>query len=306
MIKLIATEDKKTAEQLSSENIEKLSHAHFAKLLKHKSIHVNGKIIKKDISLSKGDILELFIEDLFYDLILDPDVIYEDENMIIFNKPSGMSCEYPEDPEERTVLSIAETMMRQSDEYNPDILTVPYLCTPHARQIGGLTVVAKDENTYLAFSEAIRQRRIRRFYTALTVGIPPRHKGELHSYIVTNAKKEAVKVQDVPGNMAQPAVTRYSVIAADKEAARVEIEPVTNIPLQIQAQFKYIGHPILGCQKFADRSANNRFGIFGDSLWLKRLEFCVGENNELSYLNGASFSITKAALPYISAALEEE
>lgn len=117
----------------------------FAKLLKHKSIHVNGKIIKKVSRLSKGDILELFIEDLFYDLILDPDVIYEDENMIIFNKPSGMSCEYPEDPEERTVLSIAETMMRQSDEYNPDILTVPYLCTPHARQIGGLTVVAKDE-----------------------------------------------------------------------------------------------------------------------------------------------------------------
>ncbi|MFR9208267.1 MAG: hypothetical protein ACLVKR_08105, partial [Lachnospiraceae bacterium] len=165
MIKLIATDDKKTAEQLLSENIEKLSHTHYSKLLKHKSVHVNGKIIKKDAPLNKGDILELFIEDLFYDLILDPEVIYEDENMIIFNKPSGMSCEYPEDPEERTVLSIAETMMRQSGEYNPDILTVPYLCTPHARQIGGLTVVAKDENTYLAFSEAIRQRRIRRFYT---------------------------------------------------------------------------------------------------------------------------------------------
>ena len=300
MIRFTANDASSTAEELCKQNIAGLSHENFTKMLKRKGVHVNGSIVKKDCQLKDGDIVEAFVEDAFPELIEEPQIVYEDENLIIYNKPTGMPCEYAQSDDEMTLLSLAEKRMKDKQEYNPDILVVPYLCTPHIKSVGGLTVIAKDENTFLTFTQAVRQRRIRRFYAALTAGVPPRHKGELHNYIVSNIKRGLIKVQDVPGNMAQPAVTRYSVLSSSKDIALVDIEPVTNIPEQIQAQFEYIDCPILGSQKFADRHMNNRYGIFNDALWLKKIEFCVGENNALSYLNGASFSCTKIDLPYIS------
>ncbi len=285
MIKITA-EDAQNALELA--NQAGVDEADFKHLLKNRCVHLNGNFIKKDCELQAGDILELFVEEELPELIPAPQIVYEDENLIIFNKPAGIACDYSPDGG-RTLMLLAEEQMRSRGEYNAGLLILPYLCTPIDQFTGGLVVVAKDENVFKAACEAVRQRRLRRFYTGITACSPVRDEAELHSFMTVNNKKDSVKIQDRPGNMAQPVVTRYRVTSRVGDFCRVEAEPVTSKPHQLRAQFSHMDAPFLGDEDFGYHSINRKMGLTYESLWLTRLEFCVGENNILSYLDGRVF-----------------
>lgn len=299
MIKIPAPENSSslTVEELVISSVSGLTQPQFKKLLKNKSIHINGSIANKKNLITPGDIIEVFIEDLFPELALHPSIIYEDENIIIYRKPAGVPCGYPLD-NETTVLSSAEAHMRENQEYNPDILNIPYLITPLDDLTGGLVLIAKDDNIYSLLSVAIHQRRIRRFYTAVAASVPKHGSGELHNYMISSPKKEIYKIQDTPGNKAQPVVTRYKELSSHSDLSVIEVEPITDKPMQIQAQLAHINCPVLGDEILGDHSLNKRYGVWSDALWQTRLLFNVGKNDILAYLDGISFSC-EADLPIL-------
>ena len=285
MIKITAAKGC-TALELSAE--AGVGEADFKHLLKCRCVHINGGFIKKDTELNAGDVMELFVAEELPELIADPETVYEDENLLIFNKPAGMPCDYSPDGK-RTLMLIAEEQMRSRGEFDPELLTIPYLCTPIDRFTGGLVLIAKDENVFKTACEAVRQRRLRRFYTGITACPPKKDAGELHDFMIINYKKDVVKIQDKPGNMAQPVVTRYKVLSNEGGFCRVEAEPVTAKPHQLRAQFAHMDAPFLGDEDFGMHGINKKLGLSYEALWLTRLEFCVGENNLLSYLDGRRF-----------------
>ncbi len=298
-------EDSTTATKFAQTRLPGLTDEKLKKLFKIKAMHKNGEPLKKDAPLAPGDILELFTEGVFDEYTPAPVTVYEDENIIIYNKPCGMACDYPHEKREVTVLTFAEEHMRKTGEYNRDILAVPYLCTPLDRYTGGLVLIAKDENVFLTVSEALKQRRIRRFFTLLVCGNTLKASGELHHHIITNSKKDTVKIQNSPGNMSLPVVTRYRVKTSNHILTVIEAEPVTDRLHQIRAQFQFADMPILGDEEFGNRKNNAKYGIHHECLNETRFEFCVGQHSILSYLDGKKFEIGYDALPYFPGLIYE-
>ncbi len=291
MIKITAAEGiaDTTAEELALKTLWGMTQPQFKKLLKNKSIHINGEVLKKSIPVAPGDVMEIFVEDLYPQLAEKPEIVYEDENMLIYRKPAGVPCGYAEG-DEVTVLTMAEAHMKENKEYNPDILSLPYLVTPLDDASGGLVLIAKDDHIYTTLTAAMRERRLGRFYTALTARIPRHGERELHHYMISNPKKEIYKLQDQPGNKALPVVTRIKELAFTQALSLIEAEPITDRPMQIRTQLAHTDCPVLGDEFYGDHSLNKKFGIWTPVLWQTKLTFYFGESSILSYLNGKSFS----------------
>ena len=273
-----------------------ITEAQLKKLFKDKCIRIDGVTHKKDTEVSEGSIIEIQFEELRPDLIDRPTVVYEDENLLILNKPRGVSCEYTEKDVPST-LRFADERMKTAGEYNADILAIAYPATVIDPTTGGLVIVAKDEKVYSCIAEAVRQRRIRRFFTAITKK-PPMHLGELRGYMLTNKKTGAVKLSGKAGNMSQPVMTRLSVKESYDELALIEAEPLTNKPHQVRAMLAHCGAAVLGDTLFGDAAINKKYGVWQEALWLTKITFLVGENSMLSYLNNKSFEC-EAVMPYI-------
>ncbi|MDD2679361.1 MAG: RluA family pseudouridine synthase [Candidatus Omnitrophica bacterium] len=147
-------------------------------------------------------------------------IVYEDQWLLVVDKPSGLLTVPTPKNEQRTLTSILNL----------------YPCHRLDRETSGLIIYAKDKSTQQKMMDAFRQRRVNKAYTAFVRGAPPKNQGEIKNRI------EGLS-----------ATTRYKVIAKRKDFAIVEVNPLTGRTNQIRIHFKQLGHPILGEAKYAFR-----------------------------------------------------
>lgn len=147
-------------------------------------------------------------------------IIYEDEWLLVADKPSGLLTVPTPKNEQRTLTSILNLLP----------------CHRLDRETSGLIIYAKTRAVQQKMMEGFRQRKVKKTYVAFVRGAPYKDQGEIKNRI------EGLN-----------ALTRYKVIAKRKEFAIVEINPLSGRTNQIRIHFKQIGHPILGEDKFAFR-----------------------------------------------------
>ena len=147
-------------------------------------------------------------------------IAYEDQWLLIVDKPSGLLTVPTPKNEKRTLTSILNL----------------YPCHRLDRETSGLIIYAKDKGTQQKMMDEFRNRRIKKAYLAFVRGIPQKNQGEIKNRI------EGLSAQ-----------TRYKVIEKRKDFAILEINPLTGRTNQIRIHLKQIGHPILGESKFAFR-----------------------------------------------------
>ena len=147
-------------------------------------------------------------------------IAYEDQWLLVVDKPSGLLTVPTPKNEKRTLTSILNL----------------YPCHRLDRETSGLIIYAKDKGTQQKMMDEFRSRRIKKTYLAFVRGIPKKNQGEI---------KNRIK-----GLSAQ---THYKVIEKRKDFAILEINPLTGRTNQIRIHLKQIGHPILGESKFAFR-----------------------------------------------------
>ena len=146
---------------------------------------------------------------------------------------------------------------------------------------------ALGERAEKALLDAFRQRRTKKIYHALCVGVFAQSQGKLCAYLKKNEEKALVKIFNAPVAGAERIITEYKVLETRENVTKVEITLHTGKTHQIRAHFAYIGCPVLGDMKYGNEIENKKRNISRQCLVAKRLSFSL--IGELAYLNGKTF-----------------
>ena len=271
--------------------------------IRKKRIKVNGKRCEQNYMLCQGDVLELYINDEFFDrspkenefMDLKPEVniVYEDENIILADKRPGVLCHEDESESKNTLINNIKAYLYQKKEYDPqnENSFAPALCNRIDRNTGGIVIAAKNAMTLRIINEKIKLREIKKFYLCLVKGIPKNKKATLKDYLVKNEDQNRVYIHSKPTNDAKTIITKYRVLKEGKLTSLLEVELMTGRTHQIRAHMAYIGHPLAGDGKYGTNEFNKKVNMKHQALYSYKLKFAFSDENELSYLNGKTFEV---------------
>ena len=274
------------------------------KYLRLKRIKCNGKRVERDTRLKAGDVLQLYINDEFFDepkpenaylTISAPklNVLYEDEQILLVDKKPGQAV-HPHDGAEygRTLIDHIQAYLYAKGEWKPreEHAFAPALCNRIDRNTGGIVIAAKTAEALRVMNQKIKDRELEKFYLCVVHGVPSPRQGELRGYLFKDAVKNRVYVTQKPQKGAKTAITRYRTLQSRNGLSLVECELVTGRTHQIRAMMAHNGTPLLGDGKYGklDKGCDRSF----QALYSYRLRFCfTTDAGCLAYLNGRSFQV---------------
>lgn len=276
------------------------------KYIRIKRIKVNRKRAEISTILKVGDIVDMYINDEFfvkpetrYDFTgasKNIDIIYEDENIILLNKKTGLLC-HPDDKEYvDTLITRLKRYLYDKGEYKPDdeASFTPALVNRIDRNTGGIVIAAKNAESLRIMNAQMKKRNLRKFYLCVVHGILEREQGLLEGYLTKDEKKNLVKVSKNHTDGSKEIRTKYKAVIKDfeNELTLTEVELLTGRTHQIRAHFASIGHPLLGDGKYGTNKLNKDFGYKKQFLYSYKLIFNFDdEAGILSYLNGRCFEV---------------
>ena len=274
------------------------------KYIRLKRIKCNGGRAQRDTRLNTGDVLQLYINDEFFDqpsqenaylTVAAPklNIVYEDAHILLVDKRPGLAV-HPHDGAEygRTLIDHIQSYLYQKREWRPreENSFAPALCNRIDRNTGGIVIAAKTAEALRVMNQKIKDRELDKRYLAIVEGTPKPQKGRLKGYLFKDEKKNRVFVTDKMQPGAKTCQTNYQVLASRNGLSLVECELITGRTHQIRAQFAHAGHPLLGDGKYG--KLDKRFDRNYQALYSYKLTFTfTTEAGELEYLNGKSFRV---------------
>lgn len=252
---------------------------------KRRDVKRGGARLGATDTVSGGDLLRVFLpKAALKESAPQLDVVYEDERVLLVNKPQGLSVSEDEGGGD-TLLSRARRYLAARGE---DAAALS-LCHRLDNKTGGLLLLAKDEEALEAAEEAFRLRTIHKTYTCRVVGCPKPREAVLTAYLLKDAERARVRILDHPFPGAQKIVTGYRVLATEAGFSRLSVDLITGRTHQIRAHLAFIGCPIVGDDKYGLRDVNRAARARGQQLWATRMELHAG--GALSYLDGRAFEV---------------
>ena len=185
---------------------EGLSCSLFYKTLRKKDIKVNGKRISENIEVLKDDVVEIYVEDQFLLKTFALDIVDEDENILIVNKPIHLE-----------VISNTENdLTKEVQKKYPSLEdSFPYPCHRLDRNTSGLVLYAKNQMALDILNEKIEKHEILKFYQCTVVGILDKKQATLKDYLFKDCKKSIVHIRSTPKPGYKEIITSYKVINED-------------------------------------------------------------------------------------------
>ena len=278
------------------------------KSIRLKKIKINRKRAENNTILQEGDTIQCFLAEEFFEkkanehsfesITVKLDIIYEDENIMLLNKRPGVSVHEDEDGSTNTLITHIQAYLYQKGEYNPDAEQSfsPALCNRIDRNTGGIVIAAKNAESLRVMNEKIKYREIDKFYLAAVHGIPEPERATIKGWLIKDDKQNIVRVYEKnPPRGAKEIITKYKVVAKQKDSALIEVELLTGRTHQIRAHMAYIGHPLIGDGKYGINKNDRAKGYKYQALYSYRLRFSFDTANPtcLDYLNGKEFKIPK-------------
>ena len=272
------------------------------KYIRLKCIRVNGVHGKADTVLHRGDQLKFYISDEFFEKAPSADltrvkpsfgVIYEDEHVILMDKPVGLICQ-PDDRETYNTLAnqLISYLIRKG-EYDPaaENAFVPALCNRIDRNTQGIVIGAKTSAALMILNEKIKVREIDKYYQCLVFGRPRPAEGDFSAYLRKDAASNTVTVTDNPLKGSKEIRTAYRTLASDGKVSLLEVKLYTGRTHQIRAHMAHLGHPLLGDTKYGTAAQNKDLPFKFQALSSCRITFSFSTDAGcLNYLQGKSFS----------------
>ena len=274
------------------------------KYIRIKRIKCNGARTERDARLKEGDVLQLYINDEFFDkprednaylTVANPklNIVYEDEHILLVDKRPGLPV-HPHDGAEfgKTLIDHIQAYLYQKKEWRPreENSFTPSLCNRIDRNTGGIVIAAKTADALRIMNQKIKDRELDKRYLAIVEGTPKPRDGSLKGYLFKDAKMNKVFVTDRHQPGAKTCQTNYKSLANAQGLTLVECELITGRTHQIRAQFAHAGHPLLGDGKYG--KLDKRFDRNYQALYSYKLTFTFSTDaGALEHLNGKSFQV---------------
>ena len=274
------------------------------KYIRLKRIKVNGKRAEISTRLNVGDVVDMYINDEFfeksetrYDFMSASksiDIIYEDENIILLNKKTGL-LSHPDDNEYvDTLITRVKRYLFEKGEFRPDDENsfTPALVNRIDRNTSGIVIAAKTAEALRVLNQKMKDRELHKIYLCVIHGTPKEKSATLEGYLVKDEKKNKVFVSKKKTEGAKIIRTKYTVLKSKNGLSLLEVDLLTGRTHQIRAHFASIGHPLLGDGKYGTNALNKKSGLKKQCLCSYKLIFdFTTDAGGLEYLNKKEFEI---------------
>lgn len=252
-----------------SEKISNLSRTSIQKLIKEKLVFVNGKNIKPNVILEIGDEITVSIPDKKEITLVAEDIalniVYEDDYIIIINKPRNMVVHPAAGNEEHTLVNalLNHCKLSMINSERPGIV--------HRldKDTTGLIICAKDDETHLKLVEMFANREVKKKYLAICNGSFSKENGLIDKPIGRDEKDR--KKMSVKSKSGKEALTEYNVLTSNLKYSLVDVTLHTGRTHQIRVHFSSLNHPIVGDEIYGNK--NEKIKATGQMLHSYYLEF---------------------------------
>ena len=271
MEKIIAEMENVRLDAYIAQKCENLSRTMIQKLIEDGEILVNGQEKKISYKTKQGDVIEIHIPEAkeinlkAQDIPLD--VVYEDDDIIVVNKPKGMVVHPANGNPDGTLVNAVMSLCKGSlsgigGEIRPGIV--------HRldKDTSGLIIIAKNDVAHINLSKQIKDRRVKKIYIALVKGNVSENEATINMPIGRSNKDRKKMAVRKDG---KEAITHFKVLKRYGKYTLLELKIDTGRTHQIRVHMAEIGHPVVGDMIYSN--GKNEFGIEGQMLHAKSLDF---------------------------------
>ena len=275
---------------------EELSRSYVQRLIEEGKVVCNGKKVRTCVKICPGDEIVITLPPP-QELEVEPediplDVVFEDEEMMVINKPKGMVV-HPANGNESGTLVNAVLFHAKGKLSGINGVIRPGIVHRLDKDTSGLIVVAKTNEAHLSLAEQIKEKTCRRVYVCLVRGNLREDEGTVNAPIgrhPTQRKKMCVTEKN-----SRTAVTHYKVLERFGEYTFVECRLETGRTHQIRVHMQHIGHPVIGDEVYS--GSKNPFGLHTQALHAVEIGF-------VHPLSGEQMSFSCPIPDYMEAILE--
>lgn len=233
-------EEKYRLDHLLMQKYKSYNRSSLQKFIELGYVTVNGEVARKSNQKFTEDAkISLVVPEELKNADLSPEVIYEDENVLVVNKPAGL-------------LSMAK------GEYCPEKTLEDYGLVVHRldRDTSGVVILAKSEEVQSFLRRQFQERKTHKIYEAIVNGRPKLDEARIDLPIARDLKRHATFRVDPSGRASE---TFYKVLRSDGEHSVLELRPTTGRTHQLRVHLKYIGCPIVGDVVYGIESADRLY-----------------------------------------------
>lgn len=284
MRKIIVDKNNKKVVNFIKSKFNNLSESAIYKALRQKDIRVNDIKISENIPVNIGDEITLYIKDdiLFRQkMSIKKDmIIYDDENIVIVNKPKGILVQGSEND-----IGLDKLIC---DYFNSQKLRP---CHRLDRNTSGAIIFAKDSESENIILDMIKNHEIKKYYKCLVYGHPKTNKATLKAYLFKDSKNSNVIISDIKKKGYVEIITKYTVLEKYKDnTSLLEVELITGRTHQIRAHLAYVGLPIIGDGKYGINQVNKKFKKDWQELESYKITF-LNAYGKLEYLKNKTITL---------------
>ncbi len=276
------------------------------KMMRKKNIVLNGKKCTGNEKLKQGDSIKLFfsdetIEKFSAGTYVTPKkekinmlpIIYEDEQVLLMNKPVGVLSQKAKDSDVSAVEILINYLIETNQLSKEQFRTFhPSICNRLDRNTSGILVAGKTLLALQEMNRFFKERTIAKYYRCLVKGRVIKNEDYIKGYLVKDQKTNKVSITKKKTEEGVPIETEYCVIQSNDEVSLLEVHLITGKTHQIRAHLASIGHPIIGDYKYGDKQINEmyrqEYGLKSQLLHAYRLEM-PSSDGSLAYLNDKKF-----------------